>query len=161
MDELLQMLHHYRSARARMATGQDDEADRSTSIAFGPLLGELPPWHGVDPETTRSAKNHRVTIASPMGFIAGSLQGLTGAGALVSTDAEPGLGARCVLRVDGGLGQTYLLPSVVSMAEGTDFGCLAMIFDGASDLADTRYLQGWPPSVLPALGRRSRRTPPA
>ena len=159
MDELLQMLHHYRTARGRMASGFGDEADHTTSVAFGPLLGELPPWHGLDPHSTRSAKGHPVTIASPMGFLPGRLRGLTGAGALVASDAKPGLGTRCVLRVDDGFDHTYLFPAVVSMVEDADAGCLALIFDGSSELAGTQELRGWA-TAYPVARRRSRGTPP-
>ncbi len=160
MNDLLQMLHHYRSARSRMGVGRGDEADQTTALTFGRMLGDDPPWHGIDPVVTRDAKDHPVTIALPMGFVPATIRQLTGAGVLVTTDTRPGLGTRCVVRIDDAdRRHSYLFPAVVSMVEDADAEELALLFDGPCDVTDARLMRAWPGS--PASARRRSRMPPA
>ncbi len=160
MNDLLQMLHHYREARSRIGVGLGDEADRTTVLAFGRLIGDDPPWHGVDPVTTRPANDHPITLALPMGFIQGRIRRLTGAGVLVAMDTRPGLGTRCVVRIDDAdRRHSYLLPAVVSMVEDANLGEVALIFDGPCEVTDARLMQAWPESS--AARRRHSRMPPA
>ena len=160
MDDLLQMLHHYRSARTGIANGLADEAERTTALAFGSLLGEDPPWHGLDPITTRRARNHPVTVAMPTGFFPGEIRSLTGAGVLVQTAAEPSLGTRCVVRIDDQMRrQTYLLPSVVSMVEDAEFGCIACLFDGPCEVTERHLIREWAGGT--PIRRRRSQAPPA
>jgi len=160
MNDLLQMLHHYRTARSRIGVGRGDESDRTTVLAFGRLLGDDPPWHGLDPVSTRAALGHPATLALPMGFVSGEIRGLTGAGVLVATDTRPGLGTRCVVRIDDAERRhSYLLPAVVSMVEDTNPGEVALIFDGPCEITDARLMQAWPGSS--AARRRHSRIPPA
>ena len=160
MDDLLQMLSHFRSARSRLGVGRGDEAAKTTALTFGRLLGTDPPWHGVDPSLTRKALGRPVTIALPMGFVPGTITRLTGAGVLVATDTRPGLGTRCVVRVDDeDRRHCYLFPAVVSMAEDADAAEVALLFDGPCDVTDARLMRAWAGS--PAASRRRSRMPPA
>lgn len=160
MNDLLQMLNHYRAARSRIGVGRGDEADRTTVLAFGRLIGDDPPWHGVDPVTTRPAIDHPVTLALPMGFVQGTIRALTGAGVLVALDTRPGLGTRCVVRIDDAdRRHSYLLPAVVSMVEDASLGEVALIFDGPCDVTDARLMRTWPESS--SARRRHSRMPPA
>lgn len=160
MNDLLQMLHHYRAARARLGVGRGDESDRTTVLAFGRLIGDDPPWHGVDPVATRPAVDHSATIALPMGFVQGQIRRLTGAGVLVAMDTRPGLGTRCVVRIDDAERRhSYLLPAVVSMVEDANLGEVAFIFDGPCEVTDARQMRAWPGSASARL--RPSRMPPA
>ena len=164
MDDLLQLLHTYRTTHARLGEVRDQSSDLQSGVqssddqaawlALGALLGMNPPWHGMDPPTTRRARTHPVTLALPSGFVRGEIRALTGAGALVSSRARPVLGTRCLVRIDDSQGDlpeprvsstrcSYLFPAVVSITDDEDSGAIALVFDGPSEAYRVSESTSW------------------
>ncbi len=152
MDDLLELIHEYRSLRAH--EGLDDE-ERARMVGLGALLGDEVPW--LLSPSERKPGSFFVHFTVPGGFATGELRGLSGAGVMIGTRARPRPGTRMLLRIDNPrTHKTFVLPAEVAFRRPGRWAVFGARFDGASDVDSA---QGTPWTSLRWAGAMSQRGP--
>ena len=148
MDNLLELIHEYRTLRS-METYT--ELERARMVGLGRLLGSAPPWGQGGKETsTRGAASYPVSFAVPGGFARGEIRTLSGTGIVIATKVPPQKGTRVLLRLDDPHAQTsYVFPACVAFRRLGRWGAFGALFDGEPERTESdEPIQLWPTAVL-------------
>lgn len=148
MDNLLELIHEYRTLRSLETS---TELERARTVGLGRVLGSTPPWgDGGKERSTRGAASYPVSFAVPGGFARGEIRTLSGAGIVVATKRPPAEGTRLLLRLDDPSSQaTYIFPAVVAFRRLGRWGAFGALFDGEPERTESdEPTQLWPSAIL-------------